>query len=199
MTVAYAGPNADLVSAVIELAENGFTPATAPNDTLSGVEFTTDLERAATSCFDQEHEPLIGVSARGCERLQATADDFAEGITWQDIRSNMVAAEIWTAEWYDWSREQGESIDSLQDISDSWESIADRLCRAGSEIDRDDAESVGEDIAAILSYVAQARAFRSAEATFHETLFGFCKLGFWPCGFVGTWPDDGHYLLWHRK
>lgn len=199
MAVAYTGPNTELVAAVIKVAGSGFTPATKPDASVADVEFTTDLERAVESCFDQEYEPLIRVSPRGRETLNATPDDFTDGIIWQDIRSNMVAAEIWTTEWYDWSREQGDTIDSLQDISDSWESIADRLCETAGAIDRDYAESIGEDIAAILLYAAQGRAFRGADAVFYDLLFTYCKLGFWPCGFIGTWPDDGRYLLWHGK
>ncbi|MEM6468785.1 MAG: hypothetical protein AAF802_04395 [Planctomycetota bacterium] len=199
MPIEYTGPNSELVSDVINVANLGFSPAKQPDVKLAGVEFTADLGLALDSCFDQEYEPLIGVSPRGRAMLNATSDDFVDGITWQDIRSNMVAAEIWTMEWYEWIREHKNAIDPLQGIDDAWESITNQLCGSSFGIERDYAASIGEDIAGILTYAAQGRAFRGTDAVFHNLLFSFCRLGFWPCGFVGVWPENGHYLLWHGK
>lgn len=197
MTLLYKGPNETLVRDVIAVAGTGFAPATKPEVSFPSVEFTTDVERAVESCFDQEHEPLIRVTKLGRQRLGAAPGDFEDGILWQDLRAKMVASEIWTTQWYEWSREQGETVGVLEDISDSWNLIANRICQAAGSMDRDDAESIGEDIAAILLYAAQGRAFRGGESTFFEALLGYCQAGFWPCGFVGEWPDNGRYLLWH--
>ena len=94
----------------------------------------------------------------------------------------MVAAEIWTTEWYDWSRQQGDAIHPLEDISDSWESISDRLCETAGAIDRDYAESIGEDIAAIFRMQHKDGHFGALTPFSYDLLFNYCKLGFWPCG-----------------
>ncbi len=193
----YDGPYRDEVLELLTLRDGGFAMARSPDDSIGNATFCLDLERCFSTAFDQEYEPLIELGREGREDLGAIGEDtFADGIRWQDLRSNMVAKSVWTRDWHVWARGNRNLLDPLESET-AWRELGNIVLEAAPSLGEDDAYTIGEDLESILGYVAESRAYRGKTGSFYETLFDFVSRGFWPCGYEGVWPNDGKYVLWY--
>ena len=196
----YDGPNPELVIPVIRLAFEDFTPASGPSTALddSAVEYITDYPSARDSCFDHgDINRAFPISDRGLELIAAEKqhwDSWREtGMNWNTLQEHMLSAQVWTNDTKFWSW----APKIIGDIaSKAWEPIANKL-RSVSSLSEDESKAVGEVISDMLTSVAHARAIRGTSSDYWELIFKFLQLGYWVCGYTGTWPDDGQYRLWY--
>ncbi|QDV41088.1 hypothetical protein Enr13x_09260 [Stieleria neptunia] len=193
----YEGPNPYLVMPVLEMAQSGFRPATSPNAAIENVVFTADVESATERSFSQDFEPLIPLDAAGIRLMGLSHPDETAGWLWRDILSNMIAQEVWTTEYHEWARENREVRGAIFEACDTWRSISDRILSTAPALDEDIVTDIGEDIAATLLYTAYSRAFHGKTETYYDLLFGYIRLGYWPCGFNGKWLNSGQHVLWY--
>ena len=193
----YEGPNPDLVEPVLEMAQSGFQPATSPDATIEDVAFTTDVESATEQSFSQDFDPLIQLDPTGVRLMGLTDVDQNNGWLLRDILNNMVASEVWTTEYHEWASENRGVTDAISEACDTWRSVSDRILAAAPGLDEDSITDIGEDIAGILLYTAYSRAYHGKTGTYYDKLFGYTRLGYWPCGFNGTWLNSGQHVLWY--
>ncbi len=135
-------------------------------------------------------------------------EDAAEELlwNWHDLTANLVAEEIWTSAY--WQRPDREALHRplfKRFISSSLEKdLRRRLTGILSAAEplpgwEDCAEHLANNMVTDLWYCAENRAFNGLTDNFWERLFRLYKLGVWPCGWRGVFPNPGKFIAYRRS
>src|SRR5687768_1719691 len=106
-SLAYEGPNADLVNEVIRLAlGDEVFRWSGPDGMVGSTMIVSDVRRAVDAASGAGPEGDIPIERRAMQRLMNMEDlsDDYRTLTWHDLKENLVAKYIWRAEWYEWEK-----------------------------------------------------------------------------------------------
>jgi hypothetical protein len=154
---------------------------------------------------DWGNTDLLGHNLLTGESL--TLDDVRDEVDWiwQDLTANLVAEQIWTAEYYARPDQEAIHVPLFQMFHSS--PLERHLAERFREI-LPPAEPLlgwghcGEQVAhnavTDLRYCAENRAFNGLTDNFWERLFRLYRLGVWPCGWRGVFPGPGKFVAYRR-
>jgi hypothetical protein len=206
----YSGPNTNLVNEVLEFALSDLVfGARGPEEDSTGLLIINDMRRAVDAAGGQGPEAFFRAGIVWDNGRRLDGDD----LTWHDLCENLIAKYIWRTEWYQWRERNADSQDLLVAYHPYFGEIQRHFATLlpdgppgpGSLWDPHADRHIGyyrdyiaRDATDVFSYIAQNRAYNGMTDNFWEQLFQLYKAGLWPCGWQGSYPDDGRLMVWRR-